>query len=260
MLRHSVITPPADAGAPHAALADRRASRLLTAASLIVFGTAVAAAGIDGAVAITFAVSVVALSAVATLFALTDAADAHDGAVLELDRAIAHGLRTDDPSVQRRLERLSTFSYRRRLAGRLSSLVARARRSPRAEVYQVWLVRARERRLHAVAAALCDPAVSPYTAARITLFLHDPASPLLTRAEDEQRFDAWLRGVEHAIADDLGLPTPAGRAFQNGGVARRRMRARWQGSSDERSAGVVDPRRAPRVASDAASVPADQPQ
>lgn len=138
---------------------------------------------------------IAALAAIATLLA---ALDARGQAHHELDAMLMEV--TGEPrggALRRRAERISSPGHRRAVARRLDALVDRADVVPNRECYHVGLVRLHRTRLRRIAERVRrDTPVPAWAVARLNRFLWDPASPLVRRPADPERFAVWLRQIE----------------------------------------------------------------
>jgi hypothetical protein len=135
------------------------------------------------------------LAAIATFLA---ALNAWEQARHELDAMLMEV--TGEPrggALRRRAERISSPGHRRAVARCLDALVDRADVIPNRECYHVGLVRLHRTRLRRIAATVRREApLPPSTIARLNRFLWDPASPLVRRPADGERFSIWLRQIE----------------------------------------------------------------
>jgi hypothetical protein len=127
-----------------------------------------------------------------------------------------------------RARRIGSPRARARLAARLEALVVRSRRGGRFECFQTGLVRMHAARLRAVAGRLRHDEVPVSAIARIHRLLADPASPLVGRDTDVQRFAVWVRQIEI----DLATPGP---------VSSRRALDRSQTRPDRGGAALLRP-------------------
>jgi hypothetical protein len=100
-------------------------------------------------------------------------------------------------ALRQRAERISSPRHRRLVARRLEALIARAEVVPNRECFHVGLVRLHRTRLRRIATTVRREGPVPTSVlARLNGFLWDPASPLVCRPADPQRFSAWLRQIE----------------------------------------------------------------